>query len=95
MDKTNAEYCMTFGMLVRQKRKQKKMNQHEMAVVMGVSRNYYSLIEQDKAHNISAKIFIRLIHVLALPLEYSCDVYCGIALGTSTVGRSARMNDGL
>ncbi len=45
-----------FGKLVRDRRKQEKLNQEELAQAVGISRNYLSQIERGEATNLSWQV---------------------------------------
>jgi transcriptional regulator with XRE-family HTH domain len=75
---------LTFGMLVSHRRKKMGKSQTVFSRQLNISRTYLSQIENDKADNMSARLFIKLVHSLDIPLDYACDLYTGIAVNTTT-----------
>ncbi len=55
-----------FGQRVRERRREEKLSQEELAKAVGISRNYLSQIEREQATNLSWQVVDRLTAVLGL-----------------------------
>lgn len=55
-----------FGKRVRERRREEKLSQEELAKAVGISRNYLSQIEREQATNLSWQLVDRLSAVLGL-----------------------------
>jgi len=58
-----------FGKKVRDRRREEKLSQEELAQRVGISRNYLSQIERGQATNLSWQVMERLTSVLGLKQE--------------------------
>ena len=58
-----------FGKKVRDRRREEKLSQEELAQRIGISRNYLSQIERGQATNLSWQVMERLTSVLGLKQE--------------------------
>ncbi|MBD2123148.1 helix-turn-helix domain-containing protein [Trichocoleus sp. FACHB-262] len=58
-----------FGKKVRDRRREEKLSQEELAQQVGISRNYLSQIERGQATNLSWQVMERLTSVLGLKQE--------------------------
>jgi transcriptional regulator with XRE-family HTH domain len=63
-----------FGLQVRDRRKQEKLSQGDLAEQVEISRNYLSQIERGEATNLSWKVRQRLCEVLGLAVESSTEL---------------------
>ncbi len=59
----------TFGHQVRNRRKQENLSQEELAIQVGISRNYLSQIERGQATNLSWQLRDKLSSILGLKEE--------------------------
>lgn len=64
-----AEAFVQFGMQVRDRRRQEKMSQGDLAQKVDISRTYLSQIERGEATNLSWKVRQRLCLMLGLPVD--------------------------
>jgi len=64
MNETNG--TNSFGQQVRQRRKEERLSQAELAKTVGISRNYLSQIERGQATNLSWQVRDQLMAVLGL-----------------------------
>lgn len=55
-----------FGKKVRERRREEKLSQEDLAKTVGISRNYLSQIEREQATNLSWQVVDRLSAVLGL-----------------------------
>jgi len=58
-------YC-TFGEAVKRHRRALKISQEKLAKEIGISRNYLSMIECNKADNLSVRILVSLARILGV-----------------------------
>ena len=58
-----------FGKKVRDRRREEKLSQEELAQRVGISRNYLSQIERGQATNLSWQVMERLTSILGLKQE--------------------------
>ncbi len=61
--------AVQFGLQVRDRRKQEKLSQGDLAQQVEISRNYLSQIERGEATNLSWKVRQRLCEVLGLAVD--------------------------
>lgn len=61
--------AVQFGLQVRDRRKQEKLSQGDLAEQVEISRNYLSQIERGEATNLSWKVRQRLCEVLGLAVD--------------------------
>ena len=54
------------GKLVRQARRDARLNQSELAVKLGLSRNYVSMIERAEVNNLSVEVFCWLAEFIGV-----------------------------
>lgn len=70
----NSECLARFGLFIRKERERRELTQEEMARKLGISLNYYSLIERGK-RNVDLVMAMKICAVLELDLSDYIRIY--------------------